>query len=305
MKIAYLILAHNNPRTLKKAIETLSTEDCAFFVHVDGKANIRKFSSIGGDNIFFCTQRIPVYWGEFSLVQATFLLIRNALEQSSRFDYFVLLSGSDYPLRTGHYIRAFFENNRGSEFFNLVKMPAPGYPLSKINRLRYPSHQPFRRFATRVVAKLGLAQRDYQKYLKGLEPYSGSQWWAISREAVQYLVEYSNSNPHVEGYFRCSFTSDEMFFHTILGNSPFRSRIRRNLVYLDWPTSNEHPTLLDDEHLKYFGAQEKVWVNDEWGSGEVLFARKFSDDNLDLLERMDEMIKRKDATVASCSLSST
>jgi len=51
---------------------------------------------------------------------------------------------------------------------NLVKMPAPGYPLSKINTLTYPSDMPVRRFAARALAKLGLAQRDYRKYLKGL-----------------------------------------------------------------------------------------------------------------------------------------
>lgn len=294
MKIAYLMLVHNNPRLLKRAIATLSCEGCAFFIHVDRKSDIQDFSALGGDKIFFCEQRIPVYWGEFSIVQATLLLTQEALERPEGYDYFVLLSGSDYPLRSGKYVRAFLEDHRGSEFINLVKMPAPGYPLSKINKLRYPSDKPARRFATRALAKLGFAQRDSKRWLGGLEPYSGSQWWAISRDAVQYIVEFTKLNPQVEEYFRNAFTSDEMFFHTILANSPFRSRVRKGLTYIDWRTPGNHPAMLNEEHLKFFEAHEKVWVEDEWGPGEALFARKFSDDNLSLLDRIDEMIRRKE-----------
>jgi Core-2/I-Branching enzyme len=298
MKVAYLMLVHANPRLLKRAIGTLSSGDCAFFIHVDGKTDLEEFSAVRGDSVFFCEQRIPAYWGEFSLVDATFLLIREALKQPTGYEYFVLLSGSDYPLRSGDYIRRFLTNNNGLEFMSVTKMPAPGYPLSKINKLRYPSDKPVRRFVSRALAKLGFFERDYQKCLKGLTPYAGSQWWAITRDAAQYILEFVRLNPHVEEYFRNAFTADEMFFQTILGNSPLSSRLRRNLVYVDWPTPGNHPALLREDHLRLFASQQKVWVDDEWGSGEVLFARKFSDDNLQLLDGMDQMIRRKEAQVA-------
>lgn len=294
MKIAYLMLVHNNPRLLDAAIRTLRSEGCAFFIHVDQKADIQEFSNVGAPDVFFCEGRVPAYWGEFSLVQATLALIRQALAAPAGYDYFVLLSGSDYPLRSGAYVRAFFEQNRELEFMNLVKMPAPGFPLSKINVLRYSSDKPVRRFVARALAKLGLARRDYRKYLAGLEAYSGSQWWAISREAAHYVVEFAKSNPHLDEYFRDTFTSDEMYFQTILGNSPLRSRMRRNLVYFDWPAPGNHPLLLNDEHVSYFEAQDRIWIQDEWGAGEVLFARKFSDGRLDLVKRIDEMIKLKE-----------
>ena len=35
-------------------------------------------------------------------------------------------------------------------------------------------------------------------------------------------------------------------------------------------------------------------MQDEWGPGEMLFARKFSDDRWDLVDRIDRMIKRKE-----------
>jgi Core-2/I-Branching enzyme len=296
VKIAYLMVVHKHPRLLKRAIGTLSTEDSGFFIHIDRKANIGEFSGVRGEDIFFSEVRIPVYWGEFSQVEATMELVRQALACSANYDYFVFMQGSDYPLRSGRYIHRFLEENRGWEFMNLVKIPAPGYPLSKINKLRYPSAQPVRRFAARVLGKLGLAQRDYRRYLGGLEAYAGNAWWTLSRDACKYIMEFAGRNPQVERYFRDTFTSDEMFFQTILGNSPLRPRVRNNLVYVDatWSIRGEQRHMIEDKHVRFFEAQEKVWVKDEWGSREILFARKFSDDNLDLLGRIDEMIKRKE-----------
>jgi hypothetical protein len=294
MKIAYLIIAHRNPQLLKRVIKTLSCENCAFFIHIDKKSSMEEFSCIAGDNVFFSRERIPVYWGEFSQVRASLLLLQQALEGSQQYDYFVLMQGSDYPLRSGGYIHKFLEENRGMEFMDLVKMPAPGKPLSRVNTLRYPSDKPVRRLASRILAKLGLAQRDHRKYLGSLAPYSGSGCWTLSRDACQYVLQFMERNPHVEKFFQNTSACDEALFHTILGNSAFASQIRRSLVYTDWSAEDSHPATINDRHLAFFDAQEKVPLNDVYGSGEALFARKFSDDNLALPERIDEMISRKE-----------
>jgi hypothetical protein len=105
-------------------------------------------------------------------------------------------------------------------------------------------------------------------------------------------VEFSAQNPYVEQYFQNTESSDEMFFHTIFGNSPFRPRARRSLLYRDYPPTLSRPALLTDKHVQFFDSQERVWVEDEWGSGEVLFARKFSDQKLNVIDRIDEVIRR-------------
>jgi hypothetical protein len=294
VNVAFLVFAYKNPQVIKRAIRALSSDACAFFIHIDLKSDIESFSCIGGMNVFFSHKRLPVHWGEFSGNEAIAGLIRQALESPRHYDYLVLLSGSEYPLRSSAYILEFLEKNRESEFISLVKMPAPGKPLSRIRTIRYPSDQPVRRFAGRALAKLGFAQRDYRKYLGGLEPYSGSTWWALSREVCDYMLRFTASNPDVERYFRNTFAPEEAFFHTILGNSPFCPRIRRNLVYEDWSASRPHPAMINEVHLKHFISHEKVWLEDMYGSEEALFARKFSDDNLGLLDRIDEMVLRKE-----------
>jgi hypothetical protein len=262
MRIAYLVMTHENPLLLQRTIRTLTFGDaeCAFFIHLDLKSALEPFLSVKGQNVHFSEQRIPVYWGEFSQVEAVVSLVRQALESPNHYEYLVLITGSCYPLRTGGYIRRFLEANRGLEYMDILKVPGPGKPLSRLNTIRYPSDKPVRRFMFRALARIGLAQRDHRKYLGGLEPYSGDGAWALTREACEYVLEYMSANPQLERYFRKTFASDESFIQTILGNSKFRKRMRRNLVYVDWSRSSDgHPALISQEHLALFEAEDEVF----------------------------------------------
>ena len=293
MKIAYLVFAYKNPQLLKRTIERLSCGDSSFFIHIDQKSNIKDFGAIRGDNILFTNERIRIHWAEFSGVRAILMLIETALARPEKFEYFVLLSGSEYPLKGREYIHNFLAANWPQEFMSIVKMPnaEAGKPISRINTLRIPSARPVRRLLVRILAKLGLAQRDYRNYLGSLEPYSGHTWWALTREACQHIIDFEKSNQSMVRYFEDTFAPEEMFFHTILGNSPFMSRVRRNLVYEDWSVRGSHPAIINEQHIAFLAAQEKVILSDAYGSGELLFARKFSDDNLDMVRKIEETMK--------------
>jgi len=221
MKIAYLTVVHDNPGVLRRLIAALLCKDCGFFIHIDRKVDTRQFSGIHGDNIFLSEERIAVYHSGFTQVEATLLLLRGALSRPQDYDYFVLLSGTHYPLRSKEYIHRFLEKNRGTEFISMARMPddAYGMPLSKLNRIYFEEDEPVRRLFC-------LAQRDHRKCLGVLEPYSGSNWWALTREASRYIIEFVQSNESLPRFFRNTCCPDEMFFHTIFGNPPFRSRVR-------------------------------------------------------------------------------
>jgi hypothetical protein len=288
-------MAHKNPKIIQKTIDHLSSPDSAFLIHIDKKVDIRLFESIQGEQVFFTERRELVYWGEFSQVQAMLILIRQALADMRNYDYFVLLCGSTYPIRSGDYIRRFLETHRGTEFMTLVKMPAAGYPLSRINTLRLPSKRPVGRLISRVLAKCGMAQRDFRKHLGNLEPYAGHTWWALSKEACQYISDYEKQNKSVVKFFENVFAPDESFFQTILGNSKYRSRIRRNLFYEDWSACGGHPEMISQKHVAFFESQYEVCGQDLDGPGELLFARKLSDESMDVVRQLDEMVKRKEA----------
>jgi len=301
MRIAYLILAHKNPRLIARTIEALSCEDSAFFVHIDKKSKLDEFLFIKAKNVLFTEQRIPVYWAEYSMVEAILILIQQALAVSKKCEYFILLSGSDYPLKSKEYISRFFDQRRGTEFISLALIPnvEAGLPLSKINTISTRSDRPALRLLTKACAKLGLAKRDYKKYLANLQPYGGSTWWALTRSACQYIIDFTKDNTFVCEYFAKTHTPDETFFHTILGNSLFGRSIQRCLMYDDWSDGPLHPAMLNNSHLDFFKAHQEVMIDDAFGPGEVLFARKFSDQTLDFLNRLDDIIRAKGEVVHS------
>jgi len=160
----------------------------------------------------------------------------------------------------------------------------------------------------------------------------------LSRNACEYVVQFTDSNPKIESFFRDTFAPEETFIHTILGNSPLRERVRGNVLFEDWtdgssigssPSGSKteeigsrsnflafltssrlavarlkggktyganclFPQILTDQHVASFEAQEKVLLDDVYGRREALFARRFSDDTLDVVNRLDGMIMRKE-----------
>ena len=284
MKIAYLILAHGSPKHLARLVAALSSSSADFFIHVDRKSDILPFAAIQGQAIRFTDTRIPVYWGDFSIVEATLTLLKAALDFNTKFERFVLLSGADYPVRTSAYIEAFFEGNADVEFMNLVEMPcdAAGKPISRLTTYKFgPQDSAVHRLARKALVKLKVLprHRDPQVYLEGLTPYGGSTWWALTRGAVQHVIDFTGSKRGVVDFFKNTVCPDESFFQTILGNSSFREKIRRNLTFADWSEGGKSPRFLTPSDFDLLQASPEFPASDIYGPGEILFARKFSDDS--------------------------
>jgi hypothetical protein len=299
MKIAYLIMAHRNPRLLGKLVNFLSGEDTGFHIHIDQKSDLLQFSQIKGPNIHFCKTRVPVYWAEYSMIEAMLTLIREALESPMQYRYFMLLSGSDYPIQSRDYIRDFLSARDGSEFISMVEIPneEAGIPLSRLQTLRMPSTHPVARLVVRGLAKFGFARRDHQKHLGALKPFGGSTWWTLTDQACQYILQFVGANPQVRRYFEKTFACDEMFIHTIIGNSPFKENVRRHLMFEDWPgetAGSGHPALITSDHVANFQKVGRVEMKDVFGQGEVLFSRKFNEDNLQVVQEIDNMIQKRE-----------
>lgn len=299
MRIAYLILAHNTPNHLKRLINALQFENDDFFIHVDRKSPLADYSTIHGSNIYFTEPRIPVYWGEFSQVRAIVNLFRHSLTTGNDYSYRVLLSGSDYPLRSADQIHRFFDRHSGSEFINMVAMPneAVNKPISRLDQYNLQSDgmvpKKIRDILDRFLSGTGqnVRCRDHRRYLGTLVPYGGSTWWALTTAACRYILDFMENNTGVVDFFVNTLCPDEMFFQTILGNSPFRMNVRRNLTFADWASPGRKPAFIDEKHIELFEANQGVIVTDDtYGKGELLFARKFPDDSGRLVSRIDNLI---------------
>jgi hypothetical protein len=289
-KIAYLVLAHANCQHFKHLIQRLDSPNAHFFVHIDKKSEQAKFAMPKQKRLHFAQNRFSIHWGEFTIVSAALELMKLALNSKEQFDYLVLLSGVDYPLRSSRYIEHFFSEKRGEEFIAFYSMDG-GYgskPLYRLTRYVPRSDQIDDPKRLRQLRNEGIsAGRDYQQGLGGLKPFCGSAWWALTAEACRYILEFVECEKEIVEFFHHTLIPDEMFFQTILGNSPFKDRLSRCPSYNDWSAGGAHPAQITSEHLSLFASEA-------FARRELLFARKFSDESEVLLSKIDEIADKQD-----------
>lgn len=269
-KICFLILAHTRPEQLKRLIEALSFEHFDIYVHIDKKSNLNDFLH---PNACFSEDRESISWGGFPMVQATLSLL-NLSRDKGEYQYYCLLSGMDYPIKsnTEIYARLTKDNSEYLDFFQ-------SDDIKWHNRYRY---YYFRE--NRFIQKLldyGLKRiMPTKNFPTGYTPYWGSQWWTLSNEAIAYLLDMVNSNPKLISFFKHCHVPDEMFFQTILCNSRFLDRIEKEPRYIDWSTSSSHPkTLIYNEDFELLK------------SSNALFARKFNSDDDAILDAIDSRLR--------------
>ena len=288
VRIAYLILAHANPRHLGRLVARLATPGSAAFIHVDARRPLGHFAASLPDGAATLVEpRIVVRWGAWGMVEATLALIRQALDHPAGFERLVLLSGTDYPLHATADIEAFFARRAADEFIELLPFGPGGKPLDRLTRHCPDEPRPLARTRRLLErARLLPPARDYRPAFGDLVPYGGSQWWALSRAACTHMLAFDRDRPALARFLAGTACADETYFHTILGNSPFAPRIRPTLTYADWRGLAASPAWLTPDHLDEL---RRVRMPSGVHPG-MLFARKCPDPSDEIVARIEAMI---------------
>ena len=297
MKIGYLVLAHNNPGHFERLIHALIAEENRIFVHMDLKSDLSQYKQkFPGGHVHFVKNRVAVGWGGYTIVEAILNMLTEALEGRDYCDYYILLSGSDYPIRSQAYIHDFLSQRYGREFMNIVA--ASKKPVSKhmarvcvyycdYAQLLHPLVPDIiPRISARVINRLKIP-RDCGAFLKKRRLYGGSLWWALTLPAVRHILDYAAANPELESFYRYSCIPDESFFQTILGNSGFQRNMSKNVTYADWSYTGKHqPAIITREHIAMMKLPGGIVADDFFGERDLLFARKFPDDSEELVKEI-------------------
>ncbi len=264
VRIAYLILAHKNPEAINKMISALDYPGVDFYLHIDKKSNI--ISDIKtNSNIFFTSNRIDTKWGHISLVESMLELMRSVKESKRGYDYVWLISGQDYPIKSNEYIQDFFANNRGYNFIEFIPKDDERYRrYLKRNQTWYPTWGASPKFIMRVLRKIynymtgGMKHSLFKrKNILGVEWFFGSQWFAITMETMDYVLNEVDNKPYLQ-YFKNCICPDESFFQTIIGNSQFANKVKDNLVYVDWSEGKKNPKILLIEDYQQLKSSDKL-----------------------------------------------
>lgn len=287
MKIAHLILVHNNPDQLLRLVDRLHHPQAYIFVHVDAKADLSSFSLIRDiERVNFIKNRVACRWAGFSLVQAELNGFEEILNFGVEFDYVNLLSGSDYPIKSANFVHEFLSRNPGKIFMRFEKV-GEQWKEQEWRTEKYYLDE------FRVAEKLLPGRRFLQKVLNVILPkrkppvevYGRSQWFTIAPLYLRFVFERIRDDRRLLAFFKYTWAPDEFFFQTILYNSDFRIYMVNDNLRLIQMTNNgmgEHPetiTLKDKDRIE---------------SSSKLFARKF-DANFSegILQLIDSMYHGK------------
>src|SRR4030095_16586723 len=308
MRIAYIVLAHDPPNHLGRLLRALDTPWSSSPVHIDRKADISLFrQALSPGGVRPLIRRIEIAWEDYSVVEAIVLLMRGALSVTPTADYFVLLSGSCYPLRSNEYIRSFLQARHGPSFSSVVRMPCPeaGKPLDRLTKYKpYAARTVGNRLRQLYVSQLhalGLMSpvQDYRPYLRPLQPFGGSTWWALTHEACAHALRFIDRERRGIRLYPYRSHAGESLLPTIVGNSAYMSTVVPNFTYADWSAGGRHPAEISAAHVSAFRDARRIMCDDAYGPREALFARKFPDHSEQLVQSIDDMRARSDVALAS------
>lgn len=293
---AFLIQCHNNPSQLLRLVERLDSPFSRFYIHIDKKHEKEMMDSVDVNrlkekgNVLFVNP-VKVYWGDFSQVRATLILLNEAYKDKT-ISIFHLLSGIDYPLKSISEIIQFFEG-RNNDYIQWV--PEESNKRYFIDRYYFYGNKYIDRnnicktlWGGVIRLLIILIQRVSAVMVQyfhlqirrkiPLDYYHGSNWFSITRNAVTYIKEYIDSNNWLLKRFRHTAVSDESFFTMILKSDGYNGNIVNDDLRLKKPdgTLNRNGYILTE---KDYGRIK---------SGKALFGRKFvpgmSDKLMELLD---------------------
>jgi len=311
MTHAYMILAHHEFALLGRLVSALDYPCNDIYVHIDKKVDDGVFARVKGElegavkqaSIAF-TPRVNVAWGDFSMIEAELLLIREA--SGTHHDYYHLLSGVDLPIKSHEEITRFFIENAGEELIG-------GREIERRARARLRYYYPLQRtVGHHYLRPLGLLQYALllPQMMAGVnrlrtlpkEIYKGGQWFSATHDFVTDLLAFYSREENLRPY-RKTQCADEIWVQMFAFHSKYRENIyearwqewtyNTNLRFVDWAKRGAaSPITLSMDQLDWLLKSECLW------------ARKFSfekhPDAVDaVMERNAKAPERPLATVAA------
>lgn len=292
MKHAILVTAYKKVNQLIRLIEALNDDDFEFYIHIDKKssiaeADIERLRTI--KQVKLIDKVYDINWGSYNHLKAFLYLAQQAVKDH-KVSYLHAVTGQDYPIKSAKQIKEFFELNKGKEYLDNSPFPVKGWPGGGLDRIVYHNLYDKLNPSSKYQGKLIKLLIDIQKAfsIKRKLPvnmsslYGGSTYWTLTRECISYVFDYMDANPTFAKMFENSFCAEEIFFQTIVMNSPFKDKVINNhLRYINWEYKNgSMPAILDNDDF------------DGIIKTDAIFARKFDSPVSDhLFEKINSYIK--------------
>lgn len=274
MKHAILLLCHKDFAHLNRFVDYFD-EDFLLYIHVDRKSKISDLdiaTLLAKKHVVAIYRKYDINWGGYNFLKAEHYLLEKAVEDHSC-DYYHFFSGQDFPIKRLSAFKQYMESNQGKEYVSYMTLPNEVWEQGTFDRFRYYHLNDW--FDPRTPRGRQLLDRSFHFQQKHhikrhhLRPfdrlYGGSNWISITKECAEYVLSYTRNHPAFYRRLRYTFSPEETYFHTLILNSAFASKVdNNNFRYVLWKYENgSFPANLNEK--QFF----------ELATTDDFFARKF------------------------------
>lgn len=292
MRVAYLVTAYRDLTHLQRLCDALQREDPGALVVVqfDSGSPFAAQAAALDQRVRFTEGSIS--WGDGSYIRAVVDSLQALLDD--RWDWVVVLSGQDYPVRPLGELHAELAHG-GHSAYALTSGCMPGDappPEALVTRYRYRywwTHRPWPRLlralarrSAPVVAALSCGRLVVQPRPRGAGPglgvrrrrtifsesrpcCMGTDYVAISRRSAEGVLDILSREPEVLDYFASTFVPSEALLASMVRWVEPDTVADRNLHFMHF-RGRANPRQVSEEDL-----------GELWQRG-VFFARKFDDE---------------------------
>ena len=218
MKIAYLIVAHSHFDILERMIQFLDSAHSDFFIHIDKKCtniNREQLESIPKFSQVYFIPSINIHWGGYSQIQCSLSLLEKAHQQ--KYDFYYLLSGVDFPIKSKKYIEDFTKKHLNMNFVDFESEKISNQYFKRINyyyifqdiNIKNYMLKNFLISLDNVFVKIQ-ESLHIKRIPNNMLPYiqKGCNWFGINKHLASEILNNKDLIHHLCKYTRCA---DEIF----------------------------------------------------------------------------------------------
>nr|XP_061829832.1 xylosyltransferase 2-like [Nerophis lumbriciformis] len=230
VRVVFVLMVHGRAvRQLKRLIKAIYHRDHYYYIHVDKRSAYMHREVVQMAQQYPNTRvtpwRMVTIWGGASLLKAYLRSMQDLLSMLNwKWDYFINLSGTDFPTRTNDELVAFLSQHRDKNFLKSHGRENTRFIKKQgLDRLFHECDNHMWRLGVRTIPD-------------GLEVSGGSDWFALTRRFVDYVI--NSQDDLVSGlkqFYSYALLPAESFFHTVLDNSHMcDSLVDNNLRVTNW-----------------------------------------------------------------------
>lgn len=304
-RVGFVLVAHNHPRQLLRLVLRLISlyDNPPLVCHFDFSQSSLEVLDFPRQ-VQFVRPHISTKWGHISYWLAFRAALQTLYETSQAPEWFVLLSGSDYPTQPPSSVLQQLETGGFDAYLDHRRIRHPFVPDSYVNYedhgfgraewipLAYDRYVAVTAWLPGISLKemkpirapIGIMRseflvRPFTPFSSTVHCFGGDGWITGNRKTAERILAQNDLNRALLAHYSTRAIPEESLTHTILCNQTDLRISADNLRYADWTADGAHPKILRMEDLPAILASK------------AHFARKFDLQNHgEVLDAIDQVI---------------